>query len=332
MGIQPNNFRFIVQPQSATAGSPNIDNSLAAGSTFDGQGNDFLDPNQVLDNVNDFSIGIGPVTSNTLTSLLVPSDPFTRNDQSENILSGTNSLISSILSPGFGKNLQLTVPVISLPSGGSIPDFGVNPDPTKITLFTDFFAQSIQPQTNLPDTRNFDPTQWRNPNPTNILLGSLQAQSSILGGSFQFPPFNPFPTQAVTQFPSNPFPSQTGTQIPVNLFQGQAQLPITSPFAYTTAPQQQVPVAVPVPVPVPVGIPMMPVMQTPAPVGYGMLNPGFPVYAQACPPPTPSQSFPMNRLLSFMNSTTTFMSRSLRYLTRNNAATAGSAGSIYPDD
>jgi hypothetical protein len=213
MSLQPTGVNInLAQTQRPLTNNPTLSSGTTAGTVFDGRGNDFLDPDRVLRNVDGFSSSISPVSSKTLTSRISPADPFGDNPTSDTVLGRTNSTLNRILSPSFGTNLNFTIPLIPLPSGNSIPDLGTNPDPTKITLFTDFFAQAIQPSVGETNVSNFNPLVWSNPNSTNILLGVTNAQSNVLNGTgLSSPAFNPFPDQATLNFPFNPFGSSGST-------------------------------------------------------------------------------------------------------------------------
>ncbi len=227
----------VVRPQSV-----NIDSGFSTGNIFDGRGNDFLDPDNLAGSVTSFSGSIRPVRSNTLTARLVGSNFFGKHPDAADILSGTNGLLNRINSPSFGAGLIITPPVVADGSGNLIPNLGANPDPTKITLFTNFFSQNVNPFNSVFDPRNFNPLQWQNPSAANILLGSMNASATVLNGGNIFPPFNPFPSQGAINFPFNPFGG--------GMIGGTPAIPA---------------VAFPVPVPVPVVpvAPGVPVRQTP---------------------------------------------------------------------
>ncbi|HEY9745197.1 MAG TPA: hypothetical protein V6C99_03150 [Oculatellaceae cyanobacterium] len=184
-------FTPIMTTQRAIS-NPTLSSGTAAGKVFDGLGDDFLDPDKILKDVDNFSKSVKPETSNTWTSQLVPSVIYSRTDDPSRILKNTNSTINSILSPNFGKNLNYTVPIFPGPFYQPVPDLGSNPDPTRITLSTLFFTQNIQSPNPIYNPNNYNPLLWQNPNSTNILLGTQQAQNNILNGLGLMPPFTPF--------------------------------------------------------------------------------------------------------------------------------------------
>jgi hypothetical protein len=179
------------------ASSNTINGGTNVGNVFSG-GTDFRDPDTIGGKVDDFSGSIKPVSSNTLTGKLTSTNPLGKNPDPGDILGSVNGSLNGILGRTF--NVNVTVPVFTnfaLP----VPDLGHNPDPTKITVFTDFFARSIQPITTAEDPRNANPLMWHNPSASSILLGSLGASGTVLsGGSLQFPAFNPFPNQGSVNF------------------------------------------------------------------------------------------------------------------------------------
>jgi hypothetical protein len=171
------NFTF--QPTAQPAAALMIDSGSNPGKIFDGQGNDFLDPNKILKNVDKFSSSVKPATSNTWTSQLVPPVFFERHADPNKILKTTNSRINQIMSPGFGQGLNFNVPLLP----GGIPDLGVNPDATRIALSTLFFSSALQAPPAMNNPANYNPFLWQNPNSLNILLGVQQAHGAIVNGS-----------------------------------------------------------------------------------------------------------------------------------------------------
>jgi hypothetical protein len=120
---------------------------------------------------------------------LVPAYFFNRTDDSGDILKSTNNSINSIFNPNFGQNLNFSIPTFA----NGVPDFGANPDPTKSTLGTLFFANGLQAPSYPSNPNNYNPLLWENPNSNNILTGVLNAQNSILyGNGLPYPSYNPF--------------------------------------------------------------------------------------------------------------------------------------------
>ncbi len=269
----PNPSIDLTRTQTAI-NNPTLSSGTNAGAVFNGRGNDFLDPNRIGSNVDGFSRSIRPVTSNTLTSQLAPGNPFGRNPDSVQVLNGTSGILNSILSPNFGANINFQVPIFPGPFIQPVPDLGINPDPTKIVLSSTFFAQNIQAPPVLNDPRNFNPLMWHNPNSSNILLGSLQAQSSVLNGSnLNFPPFNPFPTQSAVNFPSNPFQGSLFVPPPQS-----TQLPFGATSGFL--PQANVGMNVGMNVGSLSAMSPMPIMMQPQLAGIGLQTSVFPIFAQ----------------------------------------------------
>jgi|GEM_PF-3247083 len=197
MSIQQNGFNPLVA-QQRTLGSPSINSGISAGNVFDGQGNDFLSPNNVLGNVHDFTGSISPITSNNNFSVF--SDPFGKNPKSSSLLKGTTASIKDILSPNFGLNLLGTAS-----SSGAV-----------VQTTTTVNGQIGKTPSNalIRDLGNFNPLIWQNPNSTNVMLGTMDAQNKIFGGNGLFTPptFNQYPLYPFIALPSPPF---SGNTIPV---------------------------------------------------------------------------------------------------------------------
>lgn len=180
---QTGNLLAAQQPAS----NPTINSGNQSGRVFDGLGDDFLDPDKILKDVDRFSGSVKPTTSNTWTSQLVPNMSFDRYADSGHILQSTNNSINNIMSAGFGQNLNFNVPLLP----GGIPDLGANPDPTRIALSTLFFSNGLQAPSGFNDPNSYNPYLWQNPNSNNILLGIQQAQNNIFSAPVP-PAYNPF--------------------------------------------------------------------------------------------------------------------------------------------
>lgn len=90
---------------------------------------DFLNPNTILRNISNISTGIMPTPADRLIDQLVGPDPYSNQWKADEILRTTQGLTNRILDPNFGKNLNLTLPQVSVNSlFPSIPDFGRNPE------------------------------------------------------------------------------------------------------------------------------------------------------------------------------------------------------------
>ena len=185
--------------------SVTIDGGVNTGNVFDGRGSDFLDPDNLGGTITDFSGSIRPVTSNTLSGRLIGGDPLGKNPDSSDIMARTQSLLNRINSPNFGITLGSAPPVIINQAGQAIPDLGVNPDPTKINLFSGFFSSQISPVNSTNSITNFNPLLWNDPTATNILLGTNNSISTVLNGGNIF---------------SNPTGSTGGTVTPIPVIIG----------------------------------------------------------------------------------------------------------------
>lgn len=236
MSIQQNGFNPLLTQRAVSTNS--IDAGIAAGNTFDGRGNDFLSPNNILGNVDDFSKSVSPITSNN--NFAVIADPFGKNPKSSGVLRGTSSSINDILSPGFGLNLMNAATNVGT-TGGAI---SATTGGTIVNTTTTVNGQIVQtPSPSLiRDLSSFNPLIWQNPNSTNVLLGTMDAQNKIFGGGgIIIPPgASQFPLYPFIALPSPPFsgnsfgiPSQNG----INTLQQAQMFPATfgsnSPFYNT---------------------------------------------------------------------------------------------------
>lgn len=220
MSLNPTGLNInLAATQRSSGNNPTLASGIAAGQTFDGRGHDFLPPRRILGNVDSFSSSITPITSNTMTSQLSVGNPFVRNPDSANILLATNGSLNGILNNNF--NLSFNGPVLAGPFIQPVPDLGINPDPTKIVVGATAFSQNVGSPGFFTDLRDFNPLIWHNPNPTNVTLGILQAQSEVLNGTGLvapvpglgmgggntggFPGLGSFPTQQTVRFPFSPF-------------------------------------------------------------------------------------------------------------------------------
>lgn len=317
--------------QKATSGG--IDSGAAAGGVFNGKGNDFLDPNKILNNVNGFSGGVGTITSHTPNSQVAFLNPFGQNAESTAILGGTNSGINKIMNGAF--NINFTLPFINTP-GGLVPDLGINPDPTKIVLATTAFSNGVQAPAGVIDPRNSNPLIWHNPSASEILLGGLTGQAGVLGGGVSFPPFNPFPTQGVVGFPSNPFGGslQTGGFLPGTGFSGGFGIPQAMPFGGSFSQPQLTGIGI--------GIQaaMFPVFGQARPQAQPFVIPQMQIPVTQIPQFTQPFSLPATsqvqqypslvNTMSLLNDITGLMSHTMRQLVRMDASSASYSSSSVP--
>lgn len=163
------------------------------GGIYEGLGDDFLDPDKILNDINDFSNSIKPITSPTWTSLVVPGSPFNKNADSAEIGSKTNRSINSILKTNYLNKANFRVPVLQGPFIQPVPDFGANPDSTRILLSTLFFTNGIQASQG--GNPGYSPYFGQSPSSNDILWGTQQAQNNILNGfGFPSPFYSPFQT------------------------------------------------------------------------------------------------------------------------------------------
>ncbi len=156
------------------------------GGVFDGRGNDFLHPRDILGSVNDFSRGISSGGGNALFSLL-GNNPIPKNANPVSVLNGTTGLIGSIFSPSFGSNILTPSPSLNK------------------------------------DLAEFNPLIWQNPNSLNVLLGTMDASNKIFGGSGLFrpnlvPPLYPFLTPVIPPFQNFVTPVASQAQLFPNTF------------------------------------------------------------------------------------------------------------------
>lgn len=173
---------------------------------------DFLSPNTIARKTNQFidrntgTIGSGNDNAFTFTN------PFGDNPDAVDILQLTNGHLDSILDPNFGQAFFSTniarpltgIQPLEIANMNSGPGFGNSGAGQGIGRLLP--GQVARPVVIANNPVNFNPLIWTNPNSTNILFGPLLGQADLLsGGSLQFPPFSPFPTQQQTRFPFNPF-------------------------------------------------------------------------------------------------------------------------------
>ncbi len=189
--------------QRAFAGTT-VNAGVLSGSVFDGRGNDFLHPRDILGSVNDFSGSISSGGSNS-PFLLLGNNPIPKNANPVSVLNGTTGLIGNILSPGFGSNIFT-------------PSASLNKDLTA-----------------------FNPLIWRNPNSLNVLLGTMDSTNKIFGGNGLFqpnlvPPLYPFVTPVVPPFQNFVTPVASQAQLFPNTFLSGSPLfqPVGQPVAPNT--------------------------------------------------------------------------------------------------
>jgi hypothetical protein len=226
MSIQSTSINpfFAQQPVAVNAG-------LASTTTFDGQGNDFLSPKNILNNVHDFSSGLSPVTSNN--NFVLIDDDFGRNANAKTVLRGTNSTLNDIFSPTFGANLIPTALQVSPASVQTTSVPGLSTSGTLVNTNSVLLGQVTQtPSASLlRDLSNFNPLVWQNPNSTNVLLGSMDVQNKIFGGNGLFPPvFNQYPLYPFIAPPATPY---SGYTIPIPNNNGLTTLQQASTFPTT---------------------------------------------------------------------------------------------------
>lgn len=164
MSIQSTSFNALTTQR--TFANPTIDSGVRAGGVFDGRGHDFLHPNDILNNVHNFSGSVSPVDSSNLMVRLVGSNPIAQNSNSSAVLSRTSSTLNNIFSPNFGSSVL--TPSASLTN----------------------------------DLANFNPLIWENPNSLNVQLGIMDATNKIFGGNGLFtpnlvPPLYPYLTTSI---------------------------------------------------------------------------------------------------------------------------------------
>lgn len=227
MSIQSASFNplFAQQPIAVNSG-------LASASTFDGQGNDFLSPKNIMGNVHDFSTGLSPVTSNN--NFVLIDDDFGRNANAKTVLRGTNSTLSDIFSPTFGASLLGPAVQVSPTSVQATSVPGLTADGTLVNTNSVLLGQVTQTPSPalIRDLGNFNPLIWQNPNSTNVLLGSMDAQSKIFGGGGLFNPpiFNQYPLYPFIAPPPTPY---SGYTIPIPNSNGLTTLQQASTFPTT---------------------------------------------------------------------------------------------------
>jgi hypothetical protein len=137
------------------------------GEVFDGKGNNFLDPNTILREVNGFTSSL-PSTS---------PGPFGDNPDSSKILSTTTQSLSQILKgPVILPNTR--IPVLPGPFPFPVPDFSSNPDADRIGLGTLFFINNLLPSR--PPVVNSPPPPSGQAETRQALLQLLQQLLGIL--------------------------------------------------------------------------------------------------------------------------------------------------------
>lgn len=206
MSIQSTNFNPIFVQRAN--GPFTIDSGIASGSTFDGQGHDFLAPDKILGNVDDFSKSISPVTSNN--NFVLISDAFGKNADARDILKGTSSTLNDIFSPTFGSSLLAPSVQVSPATVQAVPVSGLTGTSGNLVTTNSVLLGRVTqtPSASLiQDLSSFNPLIWQNPNPTNILLGSMDAQNKIFGGNGLFTPpiFNQYPLYPFIAPPASPY-------------------------------------------------------------------------------------------------------------------------------
>lgn len=175
-------------PMPASTAAPAVTEN--PGAELDGKGNDFLDPDTIQNTTDQFTGKISPVTSNTLTNQIAPTDPFGKNPDANDILKNTDALLNGTFSST--NPIIFPVPLVPYPFIQPVPDLGMNPDPTRIVLSSTFFSNGVSPPGNFHDPFNLQPLLWKNPGADEILLGSLGAQNNLLTGRpILSPPVNP---------------------------------------------------------------------------------------------------------------------------------------------
>jgi hypothetical protein len=163
-----------------------LNSSSLPGGVFDGRGNDFLHPRDILGSVNDFSRGISSGGGNASFSIL-GNNPIPKNANPVSVLNGTTGLIGNILSPSFGSNIFTPSPSLNQ------------------------------------DLAEFNPLIWQNPNSLNVLLGTMDASNKIFGGNGLIqpnlvPPLYPFLTPVIPPFQNFVTPVASQAQLFPNTF------------------------------------------------------------------------------------------------------------------
>jgi hypothetical protein len=147
-------------------------NSSDPGQVFTFRGNDFLSPNTVLTNVNNFSKGANG-----------GGDILGRNPSSNDILSITNRSAQDIFGANFGA--PVAAQQVNPFTGTVVNVNGANFSPNA----TVFGAVTQTPSAAfLSDLANFNPLIWLNPSASNVTLGTMDSTNKIFGGNGLFPP------------------------------------------------------------------------------------------------------------------------------------------------
>ncbi len=130
---------------------------------FDGQGNDFLNPDSIADEVNSVSLGRN-------------SNVFGKHPTSKDILQITRRQINGALG-GFN-SIDATIPIFQ---GGNfalpVPDLGLNPSPFQITASSTFFANQIHPAVSQDSGSLFS----SNPTAEGILFDVTSHSNALIG-------------------------------------------------------------------------------------------------------------------------------------------------------
>lgn len=176
-----------------------LDRQSSTGSveTFDGEGSDFLSPNRILNEVDDFTSGINTITSPG--QIVIFADPYDNTADAEEILRDTNRSLDSIFSPSF----------IKKPNNSGYPGYSEY-QPDKYDNWG-----NTSTNTYIADLANYNPLIWKNPSPTNIMLGTMDSANVVFGGSGLVPrPLakSPFPLYPFIQKPGIPFQQYSSQQ------------------------------------------------------------------------------------------------------------------------
>lgn len=183
---------------------------------------------------------------------------------------------------------------------------------------------------------NVNPLGWINPSPTDIILGSLNAQAGIFNGSPIFnpiPSFPSFPLPTSATLPAFPLPANGGANPPSLFTPGYTGFSNTSLQGGNRIPLLLIPIIqpVPVPIPIPVGI-SQPMTQQPMPQNPMALLMQTQVYGLFQSPVRPAQSVPVqsysqqsDMMLNLLLQSGELLSRMLRQLIDDSRIT-GSAG------
>jgi len=131
--------------------APNTRSGSSRGNRLAEKSNDFLDPEDIIEEVDSFSNSISPPNSPTeLEKRLLYPSPFPKNPKPTDYLNRTVQRLKDIMDPNFGKDITVNVP--KSPTGLPIPDYTHNPDALTTFLYSMAFANSIRPVGTSPAT------------------------------------------------------------------------------------------------------------------------------------------------------------------------------------